>query len=87
MATLGRGRAIVSFHGLHYGGFLGFLTWLFVHVAFLTGCRNRFGALVSWSWSFIGRSRNQRVFTVEGVGGSDIYRRQATPLIVKGDTA
>ena len=79
MATLGRGRAIVSFHGLHYGGFLGFLTWLFVHMAFLTGWRNRFGALVSWSWSFVGRSRNQRVFTVERVGGSDVYD-PTTPL-------
>ena len=74
MATLGRGRAIVSFHGLRFGGLLGFLSWLFVHLAFLTGHRNRFAALTAWSWAFIGRSRNQRAFTVESIGGSDIYR-------------
>ena len=74
MATIGRGRAIVSFHGLRYGGFLGFLSWLFVHLAFLTGFRNRVGALIAWSWAFIGRSRDQRAFTVEDIGGSDIYQ-------------
>ena len=40
-----RARAIVSFHGLRYGGLLGFLSWLLVHLALLTGFRNRFGAL------------------------------------------
>ena len=74
MAIIGRGRAVVSFHGLRFGGLLGFLAWLFVHLAFLTGFRNRLAALVAWSWAFIGRSRSQRAFTVESVGGSDIYR-------------
>jgi NADH dehydrogenase len=80
MAAIGRGHAIVSFHGLRFGGQLGFLSWLFVHVAFLTGFRNRFGALVSWSWAFIGRSRDQRTFTVEEIGGSDIYGQRADVL-------
>jgi NADH:quinone reductase (non-electrogenic) len=48
-ATIGRGRAIVSFHGLRYGGVPAFLSWLFLHMAFLTGFRNRFGALIGWS--------------------------------------
>ena len=77
MAAIGRGRAIVSFHGLRYGGLLGFLSWLFVHLLFLTGFRNRLGALISWSLAFLGRSRNQRTFTVEEIGGSDIYGRGA----------
>src|SRR5918994_5198133 len=75
MAAIGRGRAIVSFHGLRYGGLLGFLSWLFVHLLFLTGFRNRVGALISWSWAFIGRSRNQRTFTVEEIGGGGRYGR------------
>ena len=77
MATLGRGHAIVSFHGLRYGGFFGSLSWLFVHLALLTGFRNRAGALIAWSWAFVGRSRSQRAFTVESVGGSDIYGRKS----------
>jgi NADH dehydrogenase len=79
MAAIGRGYAIVSFHGLRYGGFPGVLSWLFVHLALLTGFRNRLAALVAWSWAFIGRSRNQRAFTVESIGGSDIYRGFAAP--------
>jgi NADH:ubiquinone reductase (H+-translocating) len=77
MAAIGRGQAIVSFHGLRYGGLLGFLSWLIVHLAFLMGFRTRVGALVSWSWAFIGRSRDQRTFTVEEIGGSDIYGHSA----------
>jgi len=79
MAAIGRGRAIVSFHGLRYGGFLGVLSWLFVHLALLAGFRNRLAAVVAWSWAFVGRSRNQRAFTVESIGGSDIYRGFAPP--------
>jgi NADH dehydrogenase len=74
MAAIGRGRAVVSFHGLRYGGFPGVLSWLFVHLALLAGFRNRLAAVLAWSWAFIGRSRNQRAFTVESIGGSDIYR-------------
>jgi NADH:quinone reductase (non-electrogenic) len=73
-AVIGRGRAVVSFHGLRYGGVPGFLTWLFVHLAFLTGFRSRAAALAAWTWAFIGRWHSQRAFTVESVGGSDIYR-------------
>jgi NADH:ubiquinone reductase (H+-translocating) len=89
MAAIGRGHAIVSFHGLRYGGLLGFLSWLLVHVALLSGFRNRFGALIAWSWAFVGRSRNQRTFTVEEIGGSDIYGRAGRlPLdVAKGDAA
>ena len=91
MAIIGRGRAIVSFHGLRFGGLLGFIAWLFVHLAFLTGFRNRVGALASWSWAFIGRSRDQRAFTVEEIGGSDIYRRReplpSAALTLNHDTA
>ena len=88
MAAIGRGRAIVSFRGVRYGGFLGFLSWLFVHLLFLTGFRNRFGALIAWNAAFIGRSRDQRTFTVEEIGGSDIYGRagQLPLTFAKGDT-
>ncbi|HEU0245967.1 MAG TPA: NAD(P)/FAD-dependent oxidoreductase [Gaiellaceae bacterium] len=88
MAVIGRGRAIVSFHGLRYSGFLGFLSWLFVHLLFLTGFRNRYGALIAWSGAFIGRSHDQRTFTVEEIGGSDIYRPagQLPLTLAKGDT-
>ncbi len=41
MATISRFRAVVSFKGIRLSGFLGWMAWLFVHLAFLTGFKNR----------------------------------------------
>jgi len=60
MAAVSRRRAIVDFHGIHVSGFLGWLMWLFVHLAFLTGFKNRFKTVISWMLSFIGRGRTER---------------------------
>ena len=46
MATVGRFRAIVSLKGLRLGGFLGWVTWLVVHMTVLTGFANRFGTML-----------------------------------------
>ena len=40
-AYISRGRAAVAAGRLHFSGFLGWLAWLFIHIAFLTGYRNR----------------------------------------------
>jgi NADH dehydrogenase len=63
MATVGRFRAIVSVKGLRLSGFLGWLTWLFVHMTVLTGFANRFSTMLRWARSFIGRSRGQLAYT------------------------
>jgi NADH:ubiquinone reductase (H+-translocating) len=63
MATVGRFRAIVSVKGLRLSGLLGFLTWLIVHITFLTGFANRFGAMLHWARSFFGRSRSQLAYS------------------------
>jgi NADH dehydrogenase len=60
MAAISRRRAIVSFRGLRISGFLGWVMWLVVHVTFMTGFKNRFRTLVSWSLSFLGRGRTER---------------------------
>jgi NADH dehydrogenase len=60
MAAVSRRRAIVSFHGMRFSGFLGWLMWLSVHLAFMTGFKNRFTTLVRWGLSFVGRSRGER---------------------------
>ena len=44
----------VSFKGIRVAGFLGWLMWLFVHLAFLTGFKNRFTTVLSWGLTFIG---------------------------------
>jgi NADH:ubiquinone reductase (H+-translocating) len=67
MAAISRFRAIVSFKGIRLSGFLGWLTWLFVHLAFLTGFKNRFFTVGRWATAFIGRGRPQRTITLQQV--------------------
>ena len=51
-AYISRGRAVVSAGPLKVGGFVGWVIWLFIHIAFLTGYRNRVGALLTWWLAF-----------------------------------
>jgi NADH:ubiquinone reductase (H+-translocating) len=67
MATISRFRAVVSFKGIRVAGFLGWLMWLFVHLAFLTGFKNRFTTVLGWAVTFIGRGRSQRTLTTQQV--------------------
>jgi len=69
MATIARFRAVVSFKGIRVAGFLGWLMWLFVHLAFLTGFRNRFATILRWAVTFIGRGRSERTLTMQQVVG------------------
>ena len=67
MATISRFRAVVSFKGIRVAGFVGWLMWLFVHLAFLTGFKNRFVTILSWSLTFIGGNRSERTLTFQQV--------------------
>jgi NADH:ubiquinone reductase (H+-translocating) len=64
-AYISRGRAVVSGMGMHFGGFLGWIAWLFIHIGFLTGWRNRFGALFGWWFAFTRDLRRERGFTID----------------------
>jgi NADH dehydrogenase len=61
-AYICRGRAVVKVGRLHLSGFLGWLVWLLIHLAFLTGFRSRIGAMLSWSVVFASGSRRERAF-------------------------
>jgi NADH:quinone reductase (non-electrogenic) len=69
-AYISRGRAVVSTRRLHFGGFLGWVAWLFIHIGFLTGWRNRIGALFSWWFAFVRDVRRERGFTVDDMAVS-----------------
>ncbi|HEY3035611.1 MAG TPA: NAD(P)/FAD-dependent oxidoreductase [Streptosporangiaceae bacterium] len=64
-AYISRGRAVVSAFGLNFGGFLGWLAWLFIHIGFLTGYRNRVGAILGWWFAFTRDLRRERTFTID----------------------
>ncbi len=73
-AYLARGRAVVSVGKLQFAGFPGWVVWLFIHIGFLTGYRNRFGAVVSWWFAFTRDMRRERTFTTREVGRvQDVY--------------
>ena len=60
LAVISRFTAVAKIGPLRVGGFPGWLLWLVVHITFLTGFKNRFGALTRWIVSFIGRGRYER---------------------------
>jgi NADH dehydrogenase len=70
-AYICRGKAVVSAGPLRLGGLAGWLGWLFIHIAFLTGYRNRFGAVLSWWLAFTRDLRRERAFTARQMG--EIY--------------
>jgi NADH:ubiquinone reductase (H+-translocating) len=64
-AYISRGKAVVSAFGLHFGGFAGWWVWLFIHIGFLTGYRNRIGAVLGWWFAFTRDIRRERTFTID----------------------
>jgi NADH dehydrogenase len=67
-AYIARGRAVVAGGPVHLSGFIGWVFWLFIHLAFLTGFRNRVGALLTWWVAFTRDIRRERAFTAREVG-------------------
>jgi NADH dehydrogenase len=68
LAVIGRGQAVADIWRLHFGGLLAWLIWIFVHVFFLIGFRNRVLVLLQWAWSYITYSRGARLITGETQG-------------------
>jgi NADH dehydrogenase len=64
-AYISRGKAVVSAFKLHFGGFVGWWVWLFIHIGFLTGYRNRVGAILGWWFAFTRDLRRERTFTLD----------------------
>ena len=63
MATIGRRRAVAMVSRMHMSGFLAWLAWLFVHIWYLIGFRNRLVVLITWAWSYFTYRRGARLIT------------------------
>jgi NADH dehydrogenase len=61
LATIGRKAAVVSIGKLKFSGLLAWWFWLFVHIYFLIGFRNRLVVLADWAWSYITFERHARI--------------------------
>ncbi|CAG0933906.1 partial NADH dehydrogenase, partial [Planctomycetaceae bacterium] len=63
MATIGRSRAIGEIRRVRFSGFIAWLAWLFVHIYFLAGFKNRFFVILHWGWSYLTFGRGARLIT------------------------
>ncbi len=63
LATIGRAAAVAEIGKLHMSGYPAWLTWLFVHIAFLIGFRNRILVLIQWAWAYVVYERGARLIT------------------------
>ncbi|HET7871623.1 MAG TPA: NAD(P)/FAD-dependent oxidoreductase, partial [Terriglobales bacterium] len=63
LATIGRSRAVADFGRWHISGYFAWLSWLFVHLFFLIGFRNRIMVMLDWAWSYITYSHSARLIT------------------------
>ena len=63
LATIGRAAAVAQFGKIHISGFVAWLAWLFIHVFFLIGFRNRLLVFIQWAWSYVTYERGARLIT------------------------
>jgi NADH dehydrogenase len=63
LATIGRAAAVAQIGRLHISGYLAWLGWLFIHIMFLIGFRNRLIVMIQWFWSYITYERGARLIT------------------------
>ena len=63
LATIGRAAAVAQFGKIHISGYIAWLSWLFVHIFFLIGFRNRLLVFIQWAWSYITYERGARLIT------------------------
>ena len=64
MATIGRSRAIAEARGIKLSGFIAWLAWLFIHIWYLIGFRNRIVVLLNWLWAYVAYKRGARLITL-----------------------
>jgi NADH dehydrogenase len=65
VAVIGRGSAVVDIGPLRASGFFAWVFWLFLHIFWLIGFRNRIAVLIEWAWSYVTMQRGVRLITGE----------------------
>ena len=63
MATIGRGSAVGDIFGLKISGFFAWIFWIFLHIFWLIGFRNRFVVMTEWAWAYFSLQRRVRLIT------------------------
>lgn len=63
MATIGRNKAVADLNIVHFSGLPAWIVWLFIHVLFLVGFRNRAIVLLQWAWAYFSFNKGARLIT------------------------
>ena len=63
VATIGRGSAVVDIGPVRASGWLAWVFWLFLHIFWLIGFRNRVAVLGEWAWAYVTFQRRIRLIT------------------------
>ena len=63
MATIGRSAAVAIIRGLKLHGFLAWVAWLFIHLIFLVGLRNKLAVLLNWAYAYFAYRPGARIVT------------------------
>ncbi len=63
MATIGRNKAVADLHAFHLSGWPAWLVWLFIHILFLVGFRNRVAVFLQWAWAYFTFNKGARLIT------------------------
>ena len=61
MATIGRNKAVADIRKLHFAGFFAWFIWMFIHLWFLVGFRNRVVTFFNWAYNYINYDRASRL--------------------------
>ena len=63
-ATIGRNRGVANLGGrLRFGGFVAWFLWVFIHILYLAGFRNRLSVLVQWGYAYLTYHRGARLIS------------------------
>jgi NADH:ubiquinone reductase (H+-translocating) len=63
MATIGRTKGIAQIGKIHLSGLIAWAAWLFVHLIYLIGFRNRLVVLLNWAWQYLSWQSGARLIT------------------------
>jgi NADH:quinone reductase (non-electrogenic) len=63
MATIGRNKAVADLKYFHLSGWPAWMAWLFIHVMYLVGFRNRLAVMIQWAWAYFTFNAGARLIT------------------------
>ena len=75
LATIGRKKAVAEVGSLRLSGLSAWLLWLFVHILFLIGFKNRVSVFLNWAWAYFTFQRGARIVLTDGADRGGDTRR------------